>query len=387
MLKSCLWAASAVPVLVLLAAVARGEVEILRTPEGGIQPQAAVDDRGVLHLIYFKGAANGGDLFYTRRSAETALFTAPLRVNSQPGSAMAIGSIRGAHLALGKDNRVHVAWMGSDKAKRASVRGEPATPMVYTRLNDEATAFEPERNVLTWAAGLDGGGSVAADLQGNVYITWHASPPNNEDEEAGRAVFVACSHDDGKTFAREIQANPTRTGACGCCGMRAFADSKGNLFMLYRAATDRSERGMRLLVSGPKPLAFRVEQPSHWRLGICPMSSAALTEGGGAVLAAWETQDQVQFSVLTPPTLQLSPPITPPGKGKRKHPSVARNGKGETLLAWTENTGWEKGGSLAWQLFDAKGLPMDVAGQRDGVPIWSLVSAVANPNGDFVVVY
>src|SRR5579885_1579723 len=31
------------------------EVKVLATPEGGLQPQAVIDDRGVIHLVYFKG--------------------------------------------------------------------------------------------------------------------------------------------------------------------------------------------------------------------------------------------------------------------------------------------------------------------------------------------
>jgi hypothetical protein len=40
--------------------------------------------------------------------------------------------------------------------------------MLYTRLNDSGQAFEPQRNVLLFAEGLDGGGSVAANNLGNV---------------------------------------------------------------------------------------------------------------------------------------------------------------------------------------------------------------------------
>ena len=42
---------------------AEAKVTLLRTPNGGIQPQAVVDAKGALHLIYFKGEAGGGDLF------------------------------------------------------------------------------------------------------------------------------------------------------------------------------------------------------------------------------------------------------------------------------------------------------------------------------------
>jgi hypothetical protein len=35
--------------------------------------------------------------------------------------------------------------------------------MLYTRLNDVSTTFDPERNVMLHSFGLDGGGSIAAD--------------------------------------------------------------------------------------------------------------------------------------------------------------------------------------------------------------------------------
>ncbi|HET7101466.1 MAG TPA: hypothetical protein VFJ52_09980, partial [Terriglobia bacterium] len=44
------------------------QVKLLRTPDGGIQPQTAVDSRGVLHMIYFSGDASAGDIEYVRRA-------------------------------------------------------------------------------------------------------------------------------------------------------------------------------------------------------------------------------------------------------------------------------------------------------------------------------
>jgi hypothetical protein len=46
------------------AARRTSRVALLRVPNGGIQPQAVVDAKGTLHLIYFKGDdASAGDLF------------------------------------------------------------------------------------------------------------------------------------------------------------------------------------------------------------------------------------------------------------------------------------------------------------------------------------
>jgi hypothetical protein len=361
------------------------EVTTLRVPDKGIQPQVAVDGKGTVHLIYFGGEPGAGDIFYVHAEKGGDKFSRPLRVNSVPGSAIAVGNIRGAHLALGKDGRAHVAWMGSDKA-RPKAPGD-ASPMLYARLNDAGTEFEAQRNVIQSAVGLDGGDSVAADDAGNVYVTWHAPAPGDKGEGA-RCVWVAHSTDEGKTFAAEKRANADPTGACGCCGMRAFADGRGTVYVLYRAAREEVHRDMYLLASTDKGEHFRGEKIQEWEIRTCPMSSASFAEGAGVVVAAWETDGQVSFSRIDQATGKRSPAIAAPGDGKgRKHPAVAVNAKGETLLAWTEGMGWNKGGSVAWQAFDKHGKPVGKPGRADGVPTWSLVAVFARPDGNFTVVY
>ena len=80
-------------------------VTTVRVPGGGIQPQIAVDAKGVLHMIYFAGEAAHGDLYYVRSTDHGATFSAPIKVNSHPGSSIATGNIRGAHMALGRNGR------------------------------------------------------------------------------------------------------------------------------------------------------------------------------------------------------------------------------------------------------------------------------------------
>ena len=369
----------------LLATSVRGEatkVTLARTPNGGIQPQAAVDAQGVVHLIYFKGEPEAGDIFYVRQPPGAEKFSAPIQVNRQAGSAIATGTIRGAHLALGRNGRVHVAWNGSKSSDT-----HPGAPMLYTRLNEAGTAFEPERDLMTGTAGLDGGGSVAADGEGNVYVMWHGAKPGNTNGEAGRAMFMARSTDDGKTFTPETPALSTPTGACGCCGVRAFADGTGNVFALYRAATEMVNRDEILLVSRNRGADFEIANRHPWKLQACPISNASLTESKSDVLAAWETAGQVYFSRIRPDTLRVSPPISPPGSASRKHPVIVGNDRGEMLLVWTEGTGWQRGGALAWQLFDASGQPTNEKGRVDGVPTWSFASAVPRTTGGFLVFY
>jgi hypothetical protein len=360
------------------------QVRLLKTPGGGIQPQAVLDSKGVLHLIYFSGEPAAGDVFYVRREPGAAQFSAPIRVNSQPGSVIAIGTIRGAHIAIGKAGRVHVAWMGSKDAQPRGPNNE--APMLYARLNDAKTAFEPQRNVMQFSGGLDGGGSVAADQEGNVYVTWHGrgSPKG----EAHRRVWLARSTDDGRSFARETAAFSEGTGACGCCGMRAYADRRGNLSILYRAATEEVHRDMMLLTSADRAKSFAGRRIDQWQLSVCPMSTAAIAGDGKATLLAWETAGQVYYSRFETTAGKSAVPIAAPGEGgTRKHPAIAANAEGKTILVWTEGTAWKRGGSLAWQVFDEEGKATRDKGEAAGVPVWGLAAVIAEPDGSFTIIY
>jgi hypothetical protein len=374
------------PATSIAAEVDSGRVTVLKAPDGGIQPQAAIDDHGMIHLIDFKGDPAAGDLFYTRYDSRAGTFSPPVRVNSQPRSAVAIGTIRGGQIAVGKEGRVHVAWNGS----RGALPKPPAGgfPMLYARSDAAGNAFEPQRNLMQKTTALDGGGTVAADRDGRVFVAWHGRAEDAPADEAARRMWVARSGDEGATFEAEVPAVEQSTGACACCGTRAIADGRGGVFMLYRAATAAVERDMILLSSSDHGASFAARPLDPWRIGICPMSSVTLAEAGRDVVAAWETDGQVKFVRIDPEGKPLSSPISPPGPAKgRKHPALAANARGEIILAWTEGTGWQKGGTLAWQVFDPSGRPTDQKRRIEGgVPVWGLATAVATPDGGFVVI-
>src|SRR5216683_3951822 len=226
-------------------------VTLLRTPHQGIQPETVLDANGVLHMIYFIGDVSAGDMEYVRPDPSGHGFSEPLRVNSEPGSAVAMGTVRGAQLSVGRNARAYVIWFGP-QAKS----GDPTAtmPVFFSRLNDSGTAFEPQRNLMQYARGGDGGLSVAADARGDVYVVWHAM--GAEPGEDHRRVYLARSTDDGKTFAREVPISPATLGACGCCGMRAIADERGALYVLYRAAAESVHRDMTLLTSTDRGSTF-----------------------------------------------------------------------------------------------------------------------------------
>ena len=354
-------------------------VVVHRLPNGGIQPRAAVDRNGTVHVVYFTGEPAHGDASYMR-SRDGVTFSDPIPVNSTLGTVIAVGTVRGAQVAVGRNGRVHVAWNGAHQIAPRQ------TPMFYARLNDVGTAFEPQQNVMQHTDNIDGGGAVAADRDGRVYVVWHANERGGQ-QEGERRVWVARSNDDGRSFDRERAVFGEATGACGCCGLGAFADTHGSLFVLFRSAFEVVHRDMYLLASSDHAQSFAETKVDEWNVGACVMSTQAFAEGPSGVYTAWETQGQVYMGRIDTSTGKLVRAIAAPGDDRtRKHPVLAVNSNGDVLFAWTEGTSWSRGGSAAWQVFNAAGEPVGPSGHADGVPVWGLVAAYVQ-SGGFALTY
>jgi hypothetical protein len=363
-----------------------------RVPNGGIQPEAVIDSGGVLHLLYFAGEPAGGDLFYVRSTDLGATFSTAVRVNSQPGSAIATGTIRGGQIAVGRGGRIHVTWNGSDSAEpRVAVNPDmkkPGAPFLYARSTADGTRFEPQRSLNPHVYSLDGGGSVAADAAGNVYAAWHGNKEGEPHGEDHRKVWLARSRDDGATFGEAVPAWDTETGTCGCCQARILASSPGGLALLYRSATNLTNRDVYVLTSRDGGRSFAGSRVQPWSLNACPMTSMSLATAGGRLMAAWETAGQVYVGAVDAAAGKIPVVVAAPGDAAgRKHPRLAMAGSGESVLVWTERTAWARGGSIAWQVFDGAGHPSGPIGSASSLPVWSFAAAAARPDGGFVVFY
>ena len=323
-------------------------VEVLQVPDGGIQPMAEIDEVGTIHLVYFTGDPMAGDVFYVEKPRHATDFTEPVRVNSQRGSVIATGTVRGAQMALGRDGRVHVAWMGSAKAL-PSGPGD-LSPMLYARSTDLGTGFEKQRNVVRHAFGLDGGGTLAADAEGHVHVLWHA-PDTGLVGEAHRRVWLTTSIDDGQMFVREVPI--ADMGVCGCCGMTAIVSPGGRLHVLYRGFNSPDHLDMYLLTSRSPGSGFDRELLESFQIAACPMSTASAAATDNKVLVAWETDGDVAWTRVDHIAETRSAPVHPPGAGEhRKHPVLAIDPTGHAMLVWTEGMAWARGGTLHWQGFE-----------------------------------
>lgn len=361
---------------------------VVKTPNGGLQPQTVVDTDGVVHMVYLHGDPAAADVLYTRKPPGNADFLAPIQVNSYAGSAIALGTVRGAHLSVGSSGRIHVAWNGSSKAEPKAPYG--SAPMLYSRMNEAGTGFEPQRNLMKVSSGLDGGGALAADRSGNVYVTWHGQGPQSghpAESEGSRRVWMAKSSNDGKTFRDEVAVSPADTGACGCCGMGALADQGGNLYLLYRSAREVKHRDMYLLTSRDQGATFSATNLHPWEISACPMSTVSLTLTSSGVWTAWETSGQVYYALVDGQTLEPGPRFAASGEGtQRKHPSIASNAAGQVVFVWAEGTGWKKGGLLAGHMFDATGKPVGAPLRPAAIPVWSLATVTADHRNQFLIV-
>jgi hypothetical protein len=158
--------------------------------------------------------------------------------------------------------------------------------------------------------------------------------------------------------------------------------------MLFRAATQVVNRDMYLLSSTDRGETFHGADISHWNIGACVMSSAALLQSGKDVFSAWESEKQVYFGRVDQRTHNIAGNAGAPGAGaNRKYPALAVNSNGQILLVWTEHMAWGKGGSVVWQTYDQSLHPAAVRGETSGVPGWSLVTAFARPDGNFTILY
>jgi hypothetical protein len=352
-------------------------VRIVALPDGGIQPHAVVDAAGTTHVLYFAGDPAAGDLYYFSVGNQDKKPSKPVRVNSVAGSALASGSVRGGQIAVGRNGRAHVAWHGSKPQG-----GPPAlVPMWYTRSTGNQGAFAPQRAVSGKTAGLDGG-TIAAGPSGQVAVAWHGDGTRSGDGH--RTVYLATSVDDGATFLSPAPATDAPVGACGCCGMRALFDSSGALHVLYRAATDGKHRDTTWLTID-REIARPPVRVHPWNIEACPMTTYALVETPDGLAAAWETAQQVYSADMNSATSTVSTPSAIPGRALRRHPSIAVNTAGDRLIAWTEGTAWKRGGTFAWRLTDRTGNQRAAEPNAGTVAVWGLVSAVALPDGSFVI--
>lgn len=362
-------------------------VRVERLPPGAVQPKLVRSTTGTLHLVYLSGDSKAADILYQSRPATSeSKWSEPVRVNSEPGSAIAIGTIRGPDITLGRSNSVHIVWNGSSKASANSTHG---SPFLYSNSQTTPPRFSPQRTLNPTTRHLDGGGAITADPNGVLYAFWHSSGNTVPDGEEFRTVFMAHSTDSGDSFSTPRSVSPANLGACGCCGLSALAEPNGTLHVLFRSASQRQNRDMVLLTSTDHGVSFHPTSADPWKATQCPMSLPALAlSSQNSLLLSWETGTSVKWARWNAKSNTELDAKIPTGTGKRKHPVTLQNSQGITLQLWSEGTGWQKAGAVEWQLFDANGRALGTVQRAENLPVWGRPTAAVLPGDrEFLVMY
>ncbi|MDA0767297.1 MAG: hypothetical protein O3A92_10800 [Verrucomicrobia bacterium] len=370
--------------LAALSAAAAPAIFLQPCPEGGHLPDALTTPDGTVHLVFHRSKPGSSDLFHATWNPATKAFSDPVRINSTPGSAVATGAVRGAHLALAKDNSLHVAWMGS--MRTAPEENHARIPMLYARSLDAGQSFSSQRNLVTTAYGLDGGGTITADPTGHVHVLWHAN--GDENTPTVRSVVIASSEDSGASFAPERTLQTEASGVCPCCGIRAASSPDGSdHFVLFRSAPLPDERGIRIFSFNPAKPANQLVHSDSWKINTCPVSSGSFAFNPTHFAVSWESNNRVTAGIFDRPSGKLTRSLTAPdpaAHNNQKHPSLALAADGSVLLAWLEVHGWGNPGTLRWQHFNPAGLPTALSGSQKLQSPWTRPSIISH-KGNFTI--
>ena len=373
-----------IPLLGIVASASHAaEVAIMATPDEGLQPRLVTDAEGGIHLLYFKKRLNRpgareGSLFYRQYNTEAGGFGPAVRVSSQAFNVQSYAIARAA-LAIDGAGRAHVMWY----LPRSSV-------YYYTRSNPERSAFEAQRSMVSeFAIGLDASGDVAAHGD-QVALIWAAGDLGREDE---RAAYGRFSHDGGETFGCETLLSNPDLGACACCSLAADYQDESQLRVAYRSAINGVGRHMQLLQidgvdNAPTGSHYGpVHDLQQWEASFCPLSTNDITtDQQGKDWLVFETEARIMLMGL--PEDAPIPVGEPFSETREKHPAVAINAAGETLVVWGEAISHTRGGRLNMQLLhNGEAVPDFAFSDEIQIGDFSFPAAAVLPDGNFLVLY
>jgi hypothetical protein len=238
------------------------------------QPQAAVDENGVIYVAF--GAGNAVYCCTSNDGGET--FGVPIKVGDV--SKLALGMRRGPRIAASTDIVVITAIShdsGNVSAWRSTDGG--AIWQGPVQVNDSPNDAR------------EGLHAMAMSSTGDVYCTWLDLRHN------GTQLFGAASTDGGKTWSvnRPIYRSPDGS-ICECCHPAVTYDSKGGLYVMWRNALGgfRDIYGAVSRDGGKTFSAGGKLGTGSWKLDACPMDGGYLAAAApGKVTTVWRRDRQI----------------------------------------------------------------------------------------------
>ncbi len=129
----------------------------------------------------------------------------------------------------GGDGRIHVIWNGAMKAK-----GD-RPPLFYAR---SKSRWNRIRGATTCFGKLADGWRWSRCCRGWSRRSLRLFPRRRGPRRGGQKGFCPDFDQPRGDLRKRTGHLPEGLGVCACCGMQAFADAKGRLFVIYRTASE-----------------------------------------------------------------------------------------------------------------------------------------------------
>lgn len=255
------------------------------------QPQAAVDARGVIHVVY----GVGNTIRYCRSTDRGKSFSAPSKLRTL--GVVSLGMRRGPRIAV-VDDQVCVTVIGGPQG-----HGKDGDVLACRSADGGKTWQGPIRVNDAPNAAREGLHSMAAGSDGVLCCVWL-------DLRHGKTeVMSSTSRDRGATWSRNVLVYRSPDGSvCECCHPSVAIGRDQRIHVLWRNSLG-GNRDMYVATSGDGGQTFGTAVmlgADHWALEACPMDGGAIAcLADNSIGAVWR-RDAAVYLDLPPQTMVRS---------------------------------------------------------------------------------
>ena len=330
--------------------------------DGRYNPFVAADPRGGFYLAYIERKAGTSNVML-QRSSDGKSFSAPVRVNDQPGDAT-VRNENPPKLAVGPAGQIYVCW--------ANERGRWKGNIRFARSVDGGKTFSPATNINSDAALQPAGHafqSITVDKKGQIYVTW-IDERNKKSMDRGAEIWMSTSTNEGRTFSPDRRV---LGDVCECCRTHLQIDASGRMFLSYRTVPPSGPmfRDIVLAISqdGGKTFAKTIVNQDGWEVNACPVAGPALSvDPQGSIAITWFTgagdRPGLYYASSADHGTSFSPRrLLSPNQKLGKHSQATMIAQGRMLVAWDDVADTTL---TRWGVLDLKDLRLQELGSQEG---------------------
>lgn len=353
-LKHCLVVIALAVISTIAAPASSAEpIELARgeAPRHPQQPQLAVDQQGVIHVVYgvndtvcYQASMDGGKSF--SQPAELSF-----------AHAMSLGMRRGPRIAVGEKG-ICITAIGGKQGK-----GRDGDVLAMRSFDGGKTWTGPIQVNDVDDSAREGLHAMAAGPGGEMCCVW-LDLRNRATE-----IMASTSVDGGQTWTQNVLVYKSPDGSvCECCHPSVTFDERGSVLVQWRNSLG-GNRDIYVASSSDGGKSFGTAKKlgtGNWALKACPMDGGAIAVAGNQVSSVWRRDKSLFLSTSASNEEQLL--------GPGEQPWIAATKKGPYIV-WLSRRGEQANLLLPGSKTLAK------LGMRAGDPV-----IAANPQGTGPVV-